>query len=284
MIDVPNKIAPYKEQLPFAGEEYRTEPKEVPFIARIFPTLFFYSRFIGITWRGGGKAKKGQYDDAEWIKSSVEVLRALEQIGVRFEITGLDHLRQLDTPCVVIGNHMSILETLILPGVIRSFQEVTFVIKSSLLEYPVFKHIMRSRDPVSVSRTNPREDLKAVLEGGVDRLKRGVSIIVFPQTTRADSFDPNQFNTIGIKLANRAGVPVIPLALMTDAWGNGRYLKDFGKIDISKTIHFAFGEPIRIQGRGSNEHQLIINFINRKLDAWKDERKKNNRDRYSATL
>ena len=41
------------------------------------------------------------------------MLRALEEVGVRFEVTGIDVIKQLDTPCIVISNHMSVLESLI---------------------------------------------------------------------------------------------------------------------------------------------------------------------------
>jgi len=136
------------------------------------------------------------------------------------------------------------------------------------VDYPVFKHIMRARNPITVGRTNPREDLKAVLEGGEERLKRGVSLVIFPQTTRTPVFDPAEFNTIGVKLAKRAGVPVVPIALLTDAWGNGKRLKEFGRIDPSKKAHFAFGEPMTIAGRGDEEHQKIIEFITGKLQEW----------------
>jgi 1-acyl-sn-glycerol-3-phosphate acyltransferase len=188
---------------------------------------------------------------------------------VYFEITGIEHIEQLKGPCVFIANHMSVLETVILPVIIQPIKNVTFVVKQSLLNYPIFRHIMRSRDPISVNRTNPREDLKAVLEGGVERLKNGISIVVFPQTTRTHSFDPTQFNTIGIKLAKRAKVPVVPVALLTDAWGNGKYLKDFGKIDPSKTVYFAFEKPIWIQNRGGEEHEAILQFISEKSQKWR---------------
>jgi 1-acyl-sn-glycerol-3-phosphate acyltransferase len=158
----------------------------------------------------------------------------------------------------------------ILPVIIQPVKKITFVVKQSLLNYPVFRHIMRSRDPISVNRMNPREDLTAVLEGGVERLKNGISIVIFPQTTRTHSFDPAQFNSIGIKLARRAQVPVIPVALLTDAWGNGKYIKDFGKIDPSKNVYFAFGEPMWIQGRGSEEHETNIQFIRGKLQKWRE--------------
>ncbi len=122
-----------------------------------------------------------------------------------------------------------------------------------------------------MGRSNPRADLVTVLEGGEARLAAGRSIIVFPQSTRTPVFDPAHFNTIGIKLAKRAGVPVIPIALKTDAWGNGQLLKDFGPVDVRKTIHFEFGEPMRIEGAGKAEHQRITDFIIDRLGSWNRE-------------
>ncbi len=258
-------------QLPNKDSVYRTGSEAISPFARTFPGLTFYSRFFAIVYKSSVKAKQNRYNDEEWCQSSFDVLRLLEIVGVSIEITGIDNIKQLETPCVVIGNHMSVLETVILPVIILPYRKMTYIVKKSLLEYPVFKHIMRTRDPIVVSRTNPRHDLKAVLEGGMDRLNKGISIIVFPQTTRKHTFDPSQFNTIGIKLAYKANVPVVPLALRTDAWGNGKYVKDFGKIDSSKKVHFSFGEPMRIQGRGSDEHQAVIQFINGNLREWKDK-------------
>jgi 1-acyl-sn-glycerol-3-phosphate acyltransferase len=40
---------------------------------------------------------------------------ALENVGVRFEITGLDNLKSFEGPAVFIANHMSTLETFVLP-------------------------------------------------------------------------------------------------------------------------------------------------------------------------
>jgi len=221
-----------------------------------------------IVLKASWRAKHGRYDTAAWAASSHEVVRALESVGVQFEITGIEHVRRLDAPAVFIANHMSILETFVLPGIIAPIRETTFVVKRSLVEYPVFKHVMRSRDPVTVTRTNPREDLRAVLEGGQQRLEAGISMVVFPQTTRTTVFDPVDFNSIGGKLARKAGAPIVPIALKTDAWANGRYLKDFGRIRPSSKVHFAFGEPLRVQDRGREEHEAIVRFISGKLSEW----------------
>lgn len=256
------------EQIAYTDGTYRTDPRQVSLCARLFPSLTFYRRFCAIIWRSSVEAKRGRYDGAAWSNSSFNVLKALEDIGIRIEIEGIEHVGRLQTSCVVIANHMSVLETVLLPAILQPVRPVTFIVKQSLLTYPVFGHIMRSRDPIALTRTNPRQDLKAVLEGGVDRLGRGVSIIVFPQTTRSVAFDPKQFSTIGVKLAGRGKVPIVPLALRTDAWSNGKRLKDFGPIDPSKPVHFSFGEPIHVEGRGAEEHQKIIQRIKDKLQEW----------------
>lgn len=233
------------------------------------PSFGFYRRMMGTVFRSSSRAKRSKYGTKEWAESSLEILRWLESVGVEFEVDGMDNFRNIDSACVFIANHMSTLETFVLPAIIAPYLELTFVVKQSLVDYPVFKYVMRSRNPITVGRTNPRDDLKAVLEGGAEKLKAGTSIVIFPQTTRALEFDPGMFNTIGIKLAKKAGVPVVPVALKTDAWGNGRYLKDFGRIDPSKKVHFAFGKPLRIKDRGVEEHNRIIEFISGKLEEWK---------------
>lgn len=219
-------------------------------------------------FRASRRAKRSRYGDDDWIRSSLDTLRALEGTGVRFEITGIDDFKGVEGPCVFIANHMSTLETFVLPAIIAPFKMATFVVKESLVEYPVFRHVMRSRNPITVSRTNPREDLKTVFDGGIERLRKGLSIIIFPQTTRSTLFDPAEFNTIGVKLAKKAGVPVVPVALKTDAWGNGRRLKDFGRIDPSIPVHIAFGKPLWIKDRGNEEHREIIGFITERLKEW----------------
>ena len=254
-----------------ADGSYQTRKRRISWFAQIFPSLAFYLRFAWSIFSASAKAKRSEYDGHQWCLSSLYVLDALERVGVQFEITGTEHLDSLDTPCVFIGNHMSILETTILPAIIWPFRDVTFVVKQSLLDYPVFKHVMRARDPIGVSQDNPRADLVAMMEGGVTRLNKGISMIVFPQGERSIAFEANEFNTIGVKIARRAAVPIVPVALKTDAWENGRLLKDVGKIDPTKKVYFAFGEPMWVEGRGTEQHQQVIQFVQEKLSSWEIE-------------
>ena len=257
--------------LTYTNGVYRTKPNKVSWWAKTLPTATFYRHFLTNVVRSSNMAKRGMYDGAQWSQSSLEVLQSLESVGVQFEITGVDHLRQLKTPYLVIGNHMGMMETTVLPAILQPIRNTTFIVKPSLLDFPFFKHIMRSRDPIALSQTNPRQDLKLILEGGSERLNRGTSVVAFPQGIRTLDFDPAKFNTLGIKLARRAGVPIVPMALKTDAWGIGSWVKDLGRIDPAKKVRFAFGEPLTVHGRGTDVHQSIIDFIQQHLCDWQEE-------------
>ena len=245
------------------------EPRRRGF-ARFLPLqIGFYLHIIYVMIWSSTRARRGTYGDHGWVFSSRMVWDALERAGCRGQFEGMENLRVVNGPAVFVGNHMSTTETFILPMMVEPFHHCTFVIKPSLMDYPVFGPVMRSRNPIVVSRDNPRQDLVTVLEEGSKRLAEGVSVILFPQTTRTTEFDPESFNSLGVKLAARAGVPVIPIALKTDMWENGRKLRDFGPIRPERTVHFAFGAPMAVEGNGKTTHQAVVQFIDERLKRWR---------------
>ncbi|HEB02085.1 MAG TPA: 1-acyl-sn-glycerol-3-phosphate acyltransferase [Nitrospirae bacterium] len=245
---------------------YKTaKPKRPP----VFPTISFYRKVIPIIIDASRTAGDGTWLEEQWLKRILQILENLERVGCSVEATGIDNVKGPGRPCVFIGNHMSTLETFVMPVFLLPIMPVTFIVKQSLVDYPVFGNIMRQCKPITVTRTDPRKDLKDVLEQGTEKLtKEGTSIIVFPQTTRSRTLDRGHFNSIGIKLARRAGVPVIPVALKTDAWDRGWPIKDLGRIRPGIPIHFAFGEPMEVTGNGRDQHEQVMRFITDKLGQW----------------
>jgi 1-acyl-sn-glycerol-3-phosphate acyltransferase len=110
---------------------------------------------------------------------------------------------------------------------------------------------------------------------GKELLAQGISVIIFPQSTRTTTFSPDNFNSLGIKLAKVGGVKVIPVAIKTDFWGNGKFLKDFGPIHRRKQIFMVFGQPFTIQGSGKEEHKRTIDFIQAHLNEWNNHSQHN---------
>jgi len=260
-------------------DQYQSPDRRVPIPARALPGLFFYLKTFSVIWKASHDVKADKYSRQEWFQSSYDIFRGMESVGGRAVIENLSVFQSMNSPGVFVGNHMSTLETMILPAIIQPFLDVTFIVKESLMQYPFFKDVLGSCDPIVVSRTDPRHDLKVVLDEGLERLKRNISVIVFPQRTRTRDLIKEQFNSIGVKLARNAGVPVIPMGLKTDFWANGKWIKDLGKIDPKKTVHIAFGKPLEIHGNGRHEHENVFDFITTKLKTWSQETAKRRQNR-----
>jgi 1-acyl-sn-glycerol-3-phosphate acyltransferase len=225
-------------------------------------------KYISIVLRTRKEALKGLYDSEAWALSSFQIFKVIENCGGKFHITGMENIRKSNNPVVFVSNHMSTLETMIFPCIIAPEKEVTFVVKDSLVRHPFLGAVMRSRNPIVLNRENSREDLTLVLKKGQELLANGISIIIFPQSTRMVKFIPEKFNSLGVKLASNANVDIIPVAIKTDFWEIGRLIKDLGPISRNKPIHMAFGEPITISGKGKEEQTRIINFITSHLNEW----------------
>jgi len=230
--------------------------------------LYFILKYAAVVLRTRREAIRKLYDTKHWTDSSFEILKFIEKTGGIFHITGMENITKPKGSVLFIGNHMSTLETMVLPSIIGPHKELTFVVKESLVKHPLFGDVMKSRNPIIVGRTDPRKDLEAVMNGGVELLKNGISIVIFPQSTRSVEFNPEEFNSLGVKLAKKAGVEVVPIALKTDFWGNGKLIKEIGPIDSDKHIHIQFGEPMMITGNGKAENQKIIEFIQSSLKEW----------------
>lgn len=253
------------------ANDYQTPEGHSTFWVRHCPSLIFHARMMDVYRQGWWWAVRGVYDGVRWVHGSLRVLRALESVGVRFKVENLKILDQIEEPAVFISNHMSTLETFVLPCLIHPRKKITFIVKEDLLKFPFFGRVLRARNPIAVGRKDPRQDLRVVLEEGTARLASGRSVVVFPQTTRSEAFVPEKFNSIGVKLAKRARVSIIPVALKTDAWAAGKPLKDFGPIRPEKMVHFAFGEPIHVEDAGREQHEQVISFVQGKLREWEDQ-------------
>lgn len=258
----------HENPLPWSGADYISPPEFKKKLSAIFPNISYYWNMIFTVFRAGRIAYRGKYSPEEWVQSSYEIIRGMEQCGTVVSVMGMENFLNIDGPCVFVGNHMSTLETFVLPCLIQPHKEVTFVVKDSLLKYPFFGPVLASRDPIIVTRKNLKADLTAMLQGGAERLAAGRSIIVFPQSSRSLHMDPKHFNSIGVKMAKKAGVPLIPVALRTDSWGTGRLIKDFGPIRPSIGARFKFGKAIYVEGNGKAEHAAIVEFISKNLGDW----------------
>jgi 1-acyl-sn-glycerol-3-phosphate acyltransferase len=256
---------------PFPGDSYET-PDGIPRALSEYLLLgsrwSVYSHFFATILKGRAQAVRGEYDDEAWARSSFDVIRNLERCGAKFRIEGMDKPRKAEGPLVFVANHMSTMETTVLPGLIRPIKKVTYVVKDKLVRGFIWGPIMRSRDPIAVTRRDVRADLETVLREGLARLAAGISVIIFPQGTRTEVWKREGFNSLGVKLASKAGVSVMPVAVKTDFWGSKGLFRGFGPVHRDLPVRIEFGDALEVHGRGKAEHELCLDFIESRLRSW----------------
>jgi len=229
---------------------------------------WYYLRIFEIVIIGWWLARRNLWNKRTWFMLAFRTLRFAEACGARVTATGTQAMERVHGPAVIVANHMSLLETFVLGSFVIPFSPMTVILKESLVRMPLFGRLMRAADPISVTRRNPRDDLRVILDQGGKYLKAGKSILVFPQSTRSTVFDPAKFNSVGVKLARKAGVPVVPVALKTDFHGTGRIVRDFGPVDRSQPVLFRFGNPIPVTGNGRAAHEAALSFMTSTLKEW----------------
>lgn len=231
----------------------------------------FHIGLVTIFADGHRRAARPAFETVEWPDFCFRMLRLTERLGGDVSVEGFEKTNQTDFPVVWVSNHMSPLETYLLPLVLLSYSRVMVILKESLAHYPLFGRIVRSINPIRVNRKSALEDLRKVLTVGREGLKQGRSVLVFPQGQRMPLFDPATFNTLGVKLACRAGVPIVPVAVRTDFLRLGRLHKDLVSVKAWRPVRMACGDPIYPDQSPQAMHRAATEFISTTLAQWESD-------------
>ncbi len=202
------------------------------FLLVYYALIFFYGVFGVILWLFPPRWREAFV--VSWTRLIMFFARIILRITI--EIEGRENIPK--TPCVVLANHQSELETYVLQTL---FTPTSTILKKELLRIPFFGWGLRLLKPIAIDRSNQKQALKQVQQQGKLRLMQGRSVLVFPEGTRVAKGERKKYAKSGANLAMTAAVPIVPVAHNTgDYWANGNRVKRSG------TVRFVIGKPIRI--------------------------------------
>ncbi len=215
----------------------------------------------------------GLLTTAKWAGACFSSVTTAESLGLSVIVEGFEARQRHDGPVVYLSNHMSTTETILLMPVLFAFGPFSYVAKASLAHLPFLEKAAEHMRMVPVGRKSPREDLMTVLGVGTERIKGGDSFLIFPQGTRQEVFSRKVYSSIGAKLAEKAGCPVVPVVVdtrcqMTRKKGIlSKVFKDFGPFDPTYDIRVACG-PVIPNAKSRTMHEAAFDWMASKLDEW----------------
>jgi len=164
------------------------------------------------------------------------------------------------TPVLFAGNHRSIFDILAGYIAIPVLHSTSFVAKYELRHIPVLSWWMRILNCKFLNRTDPKAGLKTI-QSAIADTKDGFSMFIMPEGTRNRGEGLMPFKPGSLKIAERTGCPVVPVAMV----GTDDLLeKHYPKIRASRIL-VIIGEPIPTEGLSRDEKLELPNLVRSRI-------------------
>ncbi len=169
------------------------------------------------------------------------LLGPLLRLVFRPRIEGLEHVPE-EGAAIIAGNHLSFADHFVMPAIVP--RRVTFLAKAEYFTGPGLKGrltaaFFRGVGQIPVDRSGGRAS-RAAISSGLAVLRKGRVLGIYPEGTRSHDGRLNKGRTGVASMAIRAGVPVVPCAMIGtfEAQPTGRRLPRIMRITIR------FGAPL----------------------------------------
>jgi 1-acyl-sn-glycerol-3-phosphate acyltransferase len=123
-------------------------------------------------------------------------------------VKGLENIPE--GPCVFVSNHQAIFDVFLMFSYID--KRFGFIAKKEIEGYPFIGFWIKAIHSVFMDRSSLKEGMKSINEG-VERIRQGYSLVIFPEGTRSLKSEMAPFHKGSMKLAVKAGAPIVPLTL-----------------------------------------------------------------------
>ena len=187
----------------------------------------------------------------------------------RFDVAGIDRI-PASGGFLLAPNHTSFWDFFAtgMPVYERLGRPVRILAKNSLFEVPIFGRLLHRTGCIPVDRGNGA----AALDAAVDALARGEIVLVMPEGTISRSFDLLTFRTGAVRMAQAAGVPIVPAI----SWGTHRFFTSRRRPRWSwrLPVSVQYGDPVQpgpdAEAETARLRSTMLRMLDDTVDAYAD--------------
>jgi 1-acyl-sn-glycerol-3-phosphate acyltransferase len=174
--------------------------------------------------------------------------------GLRYKFVGQENIPEQSA--VFCIKHSSAFETF---GAVAILPRHCWVLKKELLWAPFFGWTLIPLDAIAIDRSKGGAAVNQVITQGINRLQRGISVVVFPEGTRMPVGTTKRYGISGVLLAQEGAALIVPVA------HNAGYYWPRRKFGITPgEVTVVIGKPLDPSGRDPRE-------FNQELQDWTEK-------------
>ena len=177
----------------------------------------------------------------------------LFQSGAQIEVKGIENIPE--DAVLFVPNHRSYFDILVLHT--TSTKRPGFVAKAEMDKFPLLNWWMRNICCLFLDRNDMRSGMQ-MIKDGAKMIQNGHSMVICPEGTRNQKKEMLPFKEGSLKMAEKAGCPVIPVTLIdTD-----QLLEARPGFDIRKAkVKVIYGEPIYLSDLTKEQKKKAGSYV-----------------------
>jgi 1-acyl-sn-glycerol-3-phosphate acyltransferase len=187
-----------------------------------------------------------------WLSRVWSVI-TLKLFRIRVRIEGIEHIDRTRN-YVYAANHASYTDISVLLASVPD--NIRLILRDSLTRIPIWGWSLLASPFIIINRSSPAKS-KASIEKAVETIRKGASVLLFPEGTRTADGAMQPFKRGAFRLAFDSGVAVVPVAVL----GTYNILSRHKSLPLPGTVVVRLGKPIEqstVMGRNEREREIAM--------------------------
>ena len=187
--------------------------------------------------------------------------------GTKVIVKGEENIPK-DTPVLYVGNHRSFFDIIL--TYVRVPRSTGYISKKEMDRVPLLGIWMRHLHCLFLDRKDLKQGMKTILEA-IEKAKSGISICIFPEGTRNKTGgEMLPFHEGSFKIADKAGIPIIPMTLVNTEEIFENHLPRIKKT----TVIIEYGKPIYMSEMERDDRKHVGASVRALISERYEENKK----------